>query len=587
MKTLLLILLLPAAAFAQCTGSPCQVGAGQTYTTIGACLSAANAGQTCNVHAGTYTENPSIPAGTVGNYITLQANGSDTVTINGAVTLHSHTKGVGNCTAFAGTVTTASCGFFVTNASSPTTACVSVASGSTDYFWQGNQCYDTAGVSEPSSTAPTFGYYLNDNFSYNCGPVASPNTCSPLILNGDHKIIEQVDASHFNNGGKVSGLHLVFRNNLFHDAHTNETGSNSGGDNHLDMIELSCCTTTQFVLFESMQEQNCFVDGAGGVGGSPACHGGPLAQCQTGTTCGPTILRFQVDYHIQGSATTADQGGGGGAWPNLKEYNNTWVDMLNGISTGIVNNQQNETSGANLNELYYFVTNPSGSNPYYYDGTPGSSNYGYAMAWCPNESSSSCSSGLLNHNSSAFTTETGNTVSNPNFVNATSDFHLQAGSPALNAGTNLTTTSGSGSSSTTLILNDVNYFQDGWGLPAGSGLGQMMPDCISVTTAGNHVCITAGGINYATNTITLASAISWSNGDKVWLYSDSTGTVRLTGSAPNIGALGTEGVAPSVPAPPIVGYIVRRKHEMEAGVRDIFALLDPAMSRFGADDARN
>jgi hypothetical protein len=105
----------------------------------------------------------------------------------------------------------------------------------------------------------------------------------------------------------------------------------------------------------------------------------------------------------------------------------------------------------------------------------------------------------------------------------------------------LTTANGAGTNSTSLVVNDAAYFQDGYTIPG------VNADCISLTTASNHVCITA--VNYSTNTLTLASPMTWVSGDKVWLYSDSSGTVRLTGSAPNIGAFGTAGSTTSV-APP-------------------------------------
>jgi pectin methylesterase-like acyl-CoA thioesterase len=49
---------LSVAAFA----STLQVGSGQTYTTIGACITAASSGDTCNIHAGTYTEQLTMKA---------------------------------------------------------------------------------------------------------------------------------------------------------------------------------------------------------------------------------------------------------------------------------------------------------------------------------------------------------------------------------------------------------------------------------------------------------------------------------------------------------------------------------------------
>jgi hypothetical protein len=59
-------------------------------------------------------------------------------------------------------------------------------------------------------------------------------------------------------------------------------------------------------------------------------------------------------------------------------------------------------------------------------------------------------------------------------------------------------------------------------------------DCIAVGTASNHVCVTK--VNYATNTLTLASSISRSDGQGVYLYKKSDGVQVLTGSAPDMGA---------------------------------------------------
>lgn len=77
-------------------------------------------------------------------------------------------------------------------------------------------------------------------------------------------------------------------------------------------------------------------------------------------------------------------------------------------------------------------------------------------------------------------------------------------------------------------MNDAGFFQEDYGI---SGVN---PDCILVTTVTNHVCITA--VNYQTNTLTLASGITRSHGDPMWLCSDSMGRQVLFGSAPNLDA---------------------------------------------------
>jgi hypothetical protein len=58
-----------------------EVGSGQTYTTIQACINAMAAGDVCNVHAGTYTEQLTLSSGTSGNLKTIQRNGSDSVIV--------------------------------------------------------------------------------------------------------------------------------------------------------------------------------------------------------------------------------------------------------------------------------------------------------------------------------------------------------------------------------------------------------------------------------------------------------------------------------------------------------------------------
>jgi hypothetical protein len=62
----------------------------------------------------------------------------------------------------------------------------------------------------------------------------------------------------------------------------------------------------------------------------------------------------------------------------------------------------------------------------------------------------------------------------------------------------------------------------------------LFPDWIAIGTVGNVVAIAS--INYATNTITLASPMTWNANDKIWLYKDSSGRLVLKGAAPDIGA---------------------------------------------------
>lgn len=67
-----------------------EVGSGQTYTSIQACMNAASSGDICNVHAGTYSE--SVLFKTTG--VTLQANSGDTVVVKGTIDIQSFASSI-------------------------------------------------------------------------------------------------------------------------------------------------------------------------------------------------------------------------------------------------------------------------------------------------------------------------------------------------------------------------------------------------------------------------------------------------------------------------------------------------------------
>jgi hypothetical protein len=118
-------------------------------------------------------------------------------------------------------------------------------------------------------------------------------------------------------------------------------------------------------------------------------------------------------------------------------------------------------------------------------------------------------------------------------------------SPCIDQGTHLTQASGAGSASTTLIVNDASYFQDGsWG----SSQSAIQADSISIGSVANTAEIAA--IDYKTNTIELVNPMTWADDARIWLYKNSNGTVVLEGTAPDIGAyeFGKLGLAPKPPS---------------------------------------
>lgn len=63
-----------------------EVGSGQAFTTIQACINASAAGDICNVHAGTYSEQLTLRSGTSSARIVIKNNGSEVVTVQSAAT---------------------------------------------------------------------------------------------------------------------------------------------------------------------------------------------------------------------------------------------------------------------------------------------------------------------------------------------------------------------------------------------------------------------------------------------------------------------------------------------------------------------
>lgn len=111
---------------------------------------------------------------------------------------------------------------------------------------------------------------------------------------------------------------------------------------------------------------------------------------------------------------------------------------------------------------------------------------------------------------------------------------LQASSSAINGGTHLTHTVSGATNGNIMVVADAWYFQDG---SRGSDLARgvtQFADWIAVGVISNTVQVSS--IDYSTNTITLASHLTWADDDAVWLYKKSDGSIVLAGTAPDYGA---------------------------------------------------
>jgi hypothetical protein len=87
------------------------------------------------------------------------------------------------------------------------------------------------------------------------------------------------------------------------------------------------------------------------------------------------------------------------------------------------------------------------------------------------------------------------------------DFHLRDDSPCVNNGGFLSTATGAGENSTTLVVADAGYFF--------AGHGVVEADLVQLEEQSTAVAITA--VDYASNTLTLAEPLTWADGDGVSL----------------------------------------------------------------------
>jgi hypothetical protein len=519
MKTIIKALwcILVLAVSASAANYTVKAGGGGNYSTIQACASAMSPGDTCTVFAGTYNETVTISAGTAGNYKTLTVNTGDTVNVLG-FSQGSHTK---------------IDGFHISNTSSPGSSCTS-SGGATDFYITNNVMISCGGI---NGTGTSHGFIQGNTLSYMSNLPGQNNNGPGISLHGDYLLMEHNDISHVSDGLHFGGSHFVFRNNTMHDTLASECGSGSdnGGNCHIDFIEAEPNIPTSYNLYENNTEVN-------NIGGN--AHGFLLQADVCGGNCRTTIVRFNQLAHVNSAGLENDN-----IWQYVKSYNNDWIDVGSGSGGGMANSCINGATGCGyFNELFYYPGSVSSWNAIATMGSSSSTfEASHNLAYC----AGSCASlSGYQYGSGHWLDDPTNLLTNPQFVSYSSsalgNLSLQSTSPAKGAGTNLTTAAGSGTNSTTLVLADANFFQDG------SGILGVQPDCIRIGSS-TTACIATGGgqINYANNTVTLASPASWNNGDPVYLYKDSNGNVVLNGANPDIGAMVSSGSGSgSPPAPP-------------------------------------
>jgi hypothetical protein len=497
-----------------------KASGGGNYTTIQACATVAVAGDTCVVYAGTYNETVSpAHSGTAGNPITFSVNPGDCVAVTGFslgtrnyVTIG--TPGSAYCTNGSYTYS----GFELLGQTSWTLI--------NNVIFQNNYAHSSAGpcFKAPSGTgsgSSSYDYFLN-NIVTACGGLGATLTAG-LQIEGDHWLVDGNTFSHLQSAIQIYCSYCVVRNN-----HFGPLAASDLTTQHSQPIESSCAG--DFPLVHMLYENNVLQEWRGANS-----HGFLLRDTEK---CGQTANIIRLSTHIDSGsyfAVLSDSS------TNEHIYNMS------------ISNTQLDVGTKDLEDISFYTASTGGvviNNLITNTTQVGSSGYCVAVG-------SDSITGFVEHHNLCFNTGwtgpwqqpySGYTYAttdifnhDPVFIGATTDLRLQPNSGAIGTGGPLTTAVGAGSGSTTLTVADAGFFSYGFGIT------NVQPDWIRI---GSSTTVQISSINYATNVITLASAVSWNNGDPVYLYKNSMGAVVLTGAAPNIGA--SQGPATPVQQSPVV-----------------------------------
>jgi hypothetical protein len=450
-----------------------NVGSGQTYATIQDCVNAAQAGDTCLVHAGTYSGAVFPRSGEPGSRITVLADtGGSQPVVTSSFNFGSRSY-----------ITVD--GFHMSGSAFAGNGCSFVAAQNNLVEKSGTgfsiTCDDVLVSGNTFDLSPVNSYDVIRQWGDRW--VIRDNVATGLVEDylNNHLDFWQSWCNSDNNGADV-GDFVLLEGNTMSDATLEDTGR----DIHFFLIHAtdSCSDVrTNYIIrynkVRSISQNYATFD----VDDSPGITGASVYNNVIGETYYGNASDWR-DYTISGSGVSY-----------MIANNNIFYDAIDYVRAEGVSVSTVSLDGSLAYDPEHTITTDE------------------ALQTCVN--AGTC---IINQN--------------PLFTDyANDDFSLQTSptpSPAIDAGHHLTVVNGSDSGSgTTLVVDNPYPFQDGWaGVEA---------DWIAVGSVTNTVQISS--INYNTNTITLASSISRNDGDPIWLYRDSDGTRVLYGSAPDIGAV--------------------------------------------------
>ncbi len=245
-------LLLAPSAFA----TQREVGTGQAFATIQSCMNAAASGDICNVHAGTYAENVSFQT----SGVTLQVNQGDTVIVNGTIDILSNANSIVD-------------GFQLTGFSVTSNGGIH-ASGTTGGIIRNNVVHDATGTGiyvRHSTNFQVYGNTVHDMAGPCCISdgdgivIYSAGSTDNTYAHGVRVYNNEVYQNH-QDGIEINGSYESIHDNYIHDnIYSNYASTHPDGiecNNSADGIT-ECPHTLIYNNVVKNQNQNIYIDGLG------------------------------------------------------------------------------------------------------------------------------------------------------------------------------------------------------------------------------------------------------------------------------------------------------------------------------------
>lgn len=521
-KFIFIILLIPSIVFGadyhvKKTGDNGNVGSeASPWLTIQKCADTIIAGDTCIVHAGIYNETVTETTdGAAGNYITYVANPHLGVTMRGFdVTGLDYIRIVG---------------FEITHLTTEAHS-ITATGGTYNQFLYNYIHHVNSGILLDSTTT-SYNIVRGNTIEFTICPASGPCMGGGTVsVKGASNLIEYNNLAHVSDYFALSATanvngYNIFRNNYLGHCYFSDFPDNTHTDENAE-----CTANDTASDFTGEYYPSC-CSGAG----TGTCTARHIDELQENALV--NYILFEKNYHEYGADSditdrhgllarlannvgmklrdnlfsrvlTSWYSGGSG----FRLYNNTTVNSKS-ASTAALNygSHGQATDGKAFNNLYYNATAAANNWPYAITITEPVSEliadydlwYGYTAYY------------LAAGYQAPSTWEGGASQVVNSDPTLNSDYSIPVTSPAKGAGVTATLANGAGVATTTLIVDDAQPFvgQD-WGVVDASG--SAYGDTIVIGT-NDPVIITA--INYATDTITIASAQSWDDNAPIRLYS--------------------------------------------------------------------